>query len=173
MIKQYRTIFTDAINITNSTEEGKRPTTSYRNACNLHPTPLFNSSCTLYLYHTAANAPYRSQFAANFKCSNHPTFLLEGLSLQLDARQIRYWSCRFKLSLIYDRNDSLPAVHMLVFDLILCCYATATTLIYRTVPKHQSWCAGSRHPKSRGLYSSIEYSGHGGSINTTSMIRAF
>jgi hypothetical protein len=85
-MKQYRTIFTDAINITNSMEEGKRPTTSYRNACSLHPIPLFNSSGTLYLYHTTANTPYHSQLAANFKCSNHPTFLLEGLSLQLDAR---------------------------------------------------------------------------------------
>jgi hypothetical protein len=36
----------------------------------------------------AANTPYHSQLAANFKCSNHPTFLLEGLSLQLDARPI-------------------------------------------------------------------------------------
>jgi hypothetical protein len=39
-----------------------------------------------------------------------------------------------------------------IFDLILCCYATATTVIYRTVPKHQSWCASSLHPKARGLY---------------------
>jgi hypothetical protein len=78
------------INITNSTGEGNRPTTSYRNACSLHPTPLFNSSCTLYLYHTTANAPYYSQLAANFKCSKHPTFLLEGLSLQLDARACIY-----------------------------------------------------------------------------------
>jgi hypothetical protein len=29
------------------------------------------------------------------------------------------------------------------------------TLIYRTVPKHQSWCAGSRHPKTRELYKHI------------------
>jgi hypothetical protein len=55
-------------------------------ACTLHHSSIFMYSVSVPQYHTTANAPYHSQLAANFKCFNHPTFLLEGLSLQLDAR---------------------------------------------------------------------------------------
>jgi hypothetical protein len=67
-------------------ESGLPPATEMHAACTLHHSSIFMYSVSVPQYHTTANAPYHSQLAANFKCSNHPTFLLEGLSLQLDAR---------------------------------------------------------------------------------------
>jgi hypothetical protein len=72
-------------------ESGLPPATEMHAACTLHYSSIFMHSVSVPQYRTTANAPYHSQLAANFKCSNQPTFLLEGLSLQLDARIENIW----------------------------------------------------------------------------------